>query len=150
MKTFIGKTATLFLAVLLLFSPAFAAWNDTFQTLYQEKGIDEAVINALAEGANPDQIIKTALPLEGLTHELLLKALFCALAHPDSIREAARENSISDAKVDEGYQLALSACARRMEENLNSAVILEPHFPEMAPTDRTRGTNYGSPWKFEE
>lgn len=137
------------LAVVLIFSPAFAAWEDNFQNLYQEKGIDEAVIDALAEGANPDQIIKAALPLAGLTQEVLIKALFCALPHPDAIREAARANAISDAKVDEGYQLALSACARQMEENLNSAVILEPHFPEMAPTNRARSTNYGSTWKFE-
>lgn len=141
--------ATSFIAVFILFSPAFGAWKDTFQALYQEKSIDEAVRNALAEGANPDQIIKVALPLEGLTHETLIKALFCALAHPDAIREAARGNTITDEKVDEGYQLALSACSRQMAENLNSAVILDPHFPEMAPSDRSRPTNYGSPWKFE-
>ncbi|HBI14603.1 MAG TPA: hypothetical protein DDY20_03665 [Desulfobulbaceae bacterium] len=143
------KILTAFLVLNFIYSPAFAAWEDDFQNLYREKGIDEAVLSALADGANPDQIIRVALPLAGLTQEMLIKALFCALPQPDDIREAARANAISNAKVDEGYQLALSECARQMEENLNSAVILEPHFPSVAPSDSTRTTNYGSPWKFE-
>lgn len=136
-------------ALLFSLSPALAAWEDTFPNLYREKGIDEAVIRALAEGANPDQIIKVALPLENLTQEALIKALFCALAQPEAIRDAAKSNSITDTKVDEGYQLALASCARQMEENLNATIIQAPQFPELAPSNRIRRTVYGSPWQFE-
>ena len=137
-----------FLAIVFSFSVALAAWEKNFATLYQEKGIDEAVITALAEGANPDQIIKIALPLEGLKQGVLIKALYCALAQPEAIREAAMANAISEPTIDEGYQLALSECARRMEENLNSALIPTPQNSEQAPTNRVRKPVSGSPWKF--
>lgn len=143
------KIAAALIAVFFVISVAYAAWEDNFQNLYQEKGIDEAVVHALAEGANPDQIIKAGLPLKGLTQEVLIKALFCALAQPDAIREAAQANGIGDTKIDEGYQLALATCARQMEENLNAAIIQTPQFPELAPSNRIRRTVYGSPWKFE-
>ena len=115
-----------------------------------DQGIDEAVKFALNDGANPDQIIKKARPLEGVTEENLIKALFCALAQPDYIRDAAKINKISDEKVDAGYQLALAECARQMEENLNSVVTPTPQFPELSPSKRIRRTVYASPWTFEE
>ena len=138
-----------FLLIVFGFSSAQAAWEENFATLFQEKGIDEAVISALAEGANPDQIIKIALPLTGMAPEALVKALFCALAQPEAIREAAKANAISEPAIDEGYQLALAGCARQMEENLNSALVPDAQNSDQAPTNPVRKPAYGSPWKFD-
>lgn len=124
-------------------------WSENFSFVYLDKGIDEAVIMALSEGANPYQIINTALPLEGVEDVILLKALFCALAQPDAIRDAAKLNSISDATVDNGYQLALTECRRQMEENLNAALQQQPQFRENSSSKRNQRTVYGSPWNFK-
>lgn len=135
--------------ILLTSSPALADWAKYFSQVYYEKGIDDAVVMALSEGASPYQIIKEGLPIKDLKKEILLKALFCALAQPETIHEAAKENSIGDDTVDKGFQLALIECKRQMEENLNSTIIQSSRFPELAPSKRTRRTVYGSPWKFE-
>ena len=127
-----------------------ANWSENFHTIYADKGINEAVKNALSEGANLDQIIKAALPIKSLKEENLIKALFCALAQPDYIREAAKVNQITDNKVDAGYQLALAECAREMEENLNAIVNPTPQFPELSPSKRIRRGVYASPWTFEQ
>lgn len=136
--------------IILLTSEAFAGWQDTFTRTYAEKGIDQAVVNALSAGANPYQIIKVALPLDGLRKDHLIKALFCALAQPDTIQEAAAANGIEQPKVDEGYDLALQECARLMDEHLNSALDSSQHFPGNTSSSReSQSTNYASPWKFE-
>ncbi len=127
-----------------------AVWSENFASIYYEKGIDIAVVLAFEEGATPQQVIKIALPLKDLEREELLKALFCALAQPDTIREAAFANNITEKKVSEGYQLALSECSRQMEENLNAALDSSGRFPgSTSSSSASRNTNYASPWKFE-
>ena len=126
-----------------------ADWSNDFRSIYANEGIDKAVRTALSKGANLDQIFKSALPIKNLKEENLIKALFCALAQPDYIREAAEVNQITENKVDAGYQLALAECAREMEENLNAVVNPTPQFPELSPSKRIRRTVYASPWTFE-
>jgi len=143
---------SLFITIFIMLTAhvVLANWPENFQSIYADKGIDEAVKYSLSNGGNPDQIIKIAQPIDGLPEENLIKALFCALAQPDYIREAAEINKISDQTVDEGYQLALAECAREMEENLNAVVNPTPQFPELSPSKRIRRTVYPSPWSFEQ
>jgi len=136
--------------LIMLCSTAMAVWSENFASIYYEKGIDAAVVSALEDGAAPKQIVKIALPLKDLKREVLMKALFCALAQPDTIREAAFANNIKEKKVNEGYQLALSECSRQMEENLNAALDSSNRFPgSTSSSNETRNTNYASPWKFK-
>ena len=138
------------LLFLLMSSTAFAGWQEEFEQDYRNSGIDSAVVNALSEGATPDQIIKTALPLEGLTKENLVKALFCSLSQTETIRKASVSNGISEGTVNEGYQLALQECPRQMDENLNSALDSSSRFPgSKSSSGEEKNTNYASPWKFE-
>jgi hypothetical protein len=143
------RIQTLFLTacLLLLFhTTVMAAWQDDFATIYAEKGIDAAVVAALAEGASPEQIIATALPLAGLKKELLLKALFCATAQPNAIQDGAAANGISESTVLEGYQLALDKCSRQMDEKLNSALDTTQQYRGNTSSSRqSRKTNYASP-----
>ena len=144
------KIYFVFLSILLVTcSTALAEWTDTFYLNFSDKGIDQAVKVALSEGYSPYQIIKTALPIKDLTQEELVKALFCGLALPGSIYDAAEVNGISESTVAEGYQLALGQCATDMEENLNAAVSPTNQPPELSPSKRGRGNDYASPWKFE-
>lgn len=150
-RTSIVKILPLFLAAIFLTSaPATAQdWQNSFQANYQDMGIDQAVVIALGGGYSPDQIVKAALPIESLAREDLIKALFCGLALPGSIYEAAELNNINDTTVAKGYELALGECAREMEENLNAAVNPTTQQPELSPSKRVRGPVYSSPWKFE-
>jgi len=126
-----------------------ADWTGIFYQNYKEMGIDHAVKAALGEGHSPDQIIKTALPIDNLRQEELIKALFCALALPGSIYDSAEKNGISDQKVAEGYELALAVCAKEMEENLNAIVSPAGQSSDLSPTEQARGSDLASPWKFE-
>lgn len=146
------KGAHVFLFVLLIMSsPVHAMWTDDFYKEYSASGIDPAVKSALGKGKSPDLIIKTALPINEIKKDELIKALFCGMALPGSIYEASEINNIPDATVSKGYQLALAQCANEIEETLNSAVysIIPP--PALSPSKRVRGTGYeyASPWKFE-
>lgn len=144
------RVSLAFIIILLLTgSPAMGDWADDFHINFREKGIDQAVVAALAEGQSPDIIIKTALPLENLVRTELVKALFCGLALPGSIYDAAEINGISDSTVSKGYELALGECAKEMEENLNAAVSPTIPSPDQSPSKRVRGPVYSSPWKFE-
>lgn len=144
------KQCVIILSILLLLSAhAWADWADTFYKDYNKNGIDYAVATALGDGHNPDQIIKTALPIDNLEQEKLIKALFCALALPGSIYNAAEKNGITDVKVSEGYQLALAECAREMEENLNVEFNPTDQAAAPSPSDRTRGSSQASPWNFQ-
>lgn len=126
-----------------------ADWTKTFYANYTEKGIDNAVKTALEEGKSPDLIIRTAMPIKNLEEEKLIKALFCCLALPGSIYDAAGANGIPESTVARGYQLALAECANEMEENLNAALSPENQPPELSPSKQVRGSSFASPWKFE-
>ena len=144
------KRCVIILSILLLsYAQAWADWTDTFYINYENHGIDHAVSTALGDGLNPDQIIKAALPIENLAQEKLVKALFCALALPGSIYDAAETNGITEAKVSEGYQLALGECAREMEENLNVEFSPADQPTDPSPSDRSRGSSQASPWNFQ-
>lgn len=144
------KMVFLFLSILMVVgAPAMADWTDIFYENYSEKGIDHAVKTALSEGNSPDRIIGTAMPIENLERDQLIKALFCALALPGSIYEAADAHGIPEGTVANGYQLALAECAQEMEENLNAAVTPGNQPPGLAPSNQGRGSSYASPWKFD-
>lgn len=144
------------IVILLLFcflftgSAALAGWTDEFATIYENNGIDQAVATAVAEGAEPNQIVKTALPLVGMTKEYLVKALFCAIALPDTVKNAAITNGITEETVTDGYKLALDECSRQMQENLSAALDSSNRFPgNKSSSSQTGSTNYASPWKFK-
>lgn len=143
------KSAFFLLLLLFVSSIAYGGWQQDFRNIYTQNGIDDAVVNALAMGANPDQIIKEALPISSLKQERLIKALFCALAQPETIRNSALKNGIKELKVNEGYKLALEECSQQMEENLNAALDSSQQFPGNSSSDQARSTNYASPWKFQ-
>jgi len=62
------------LAVLLTVSTAIAGWQETFSSNFQEKDLNSAVTNALAQGIAPEEIIKTAMAL-GVDSKTLTEAL---------------------------------------------------------------------------
>lgn len=141
------KKLTVALLLLLMCVTAAAAddWTRAFLDTYAAKGIDEAVVNALSEGIAPDLLIKTALPLEDLKPEELIKALYCALVPPAYIRDGATANNIADEVVQNGYELALAQCAEEMEERATAA----PAFlPGKAASPGAR-TGNASPSNFE-
>ena len=140
--------------VLCLFASSLAlaiTWHEKFVSNYSELGIDLAVEKAVQEDQKtPDQIIKIALPIEGLKKEVLIKALFCSGAKPEKVNSDALKNDISEEIINDGYQLALTECSRRMEEYFN-----------YIPVGSTGGANFidppkkkkkppkASPWNFK-
>ena len=137
---------------LVVSSLAFATtWHEKFVSNYSELGIDLAVEKAVQEDQKtPDQIIKIALPIEGLEKEILIKALFCSGAKPEDVNNDAIKNDISEEIINDGYQLALTECSRRMEEYFNytpvgspgGARYIDPLGPEKKPPK-------ASPWNFK-
>lgn len=135
---------------IILFScaSAMADWDETFTVNYAAYGIQFAVNEAVGDGRSPDQIIKVALPIKDIERKKLIKSLFCALALPGSIYDAAATNGIQETTVAEGYQLALAECAKEMEENLT--VEFNPNNQLSQPTsERTQGSSQASPWNFQ-
>ena len=122
------KHAVASICLLLLLSTVSVAadWSQVFSDTFFAKGVDEAVVNALSEGITPELIVQTALPLQGMKQEELIKALYCALVPPPYIHDAASVNKITDETVQNGYELALQQCAEAMEEKENSLPVFPP------------------------
>lgn len=136
------------LALALLFavcSAALAGWTDVFRDMVREKSLDEAVVYALSEGNSPEIIIRTALSVDGLEEDKLIKALFCALAPLMDVYDGAAANGIADEKVTAGYDLALEECPDAMEEKLDAAPPLNR---TLSPGGSAGGTNSASPSTF--
>lgn len=103
----------LLLSVLLVVATAVVAlaeWQVTFEESYANKGIDQAVIDALREGADPDSIVERGLVLEGLNPQNLVMALYCAGVKGKEIREAAANHDISEMIVTAGYKKSIVEC----------------------------------------
>jgi hypothetical protein len=93
---------------------AFAEWLTDFRDIYQEEGIDPAVVDALKQGAQPDQIMENGLLLEGLNPQNLVKAMYCAGIRGDDIRAAAQQFGVTDLIVVAGYNKSVDECGDQL------------------------------------
>ncbi len=90
---------------------AFAEWQVAFIDNYTKKGIDQAVIDALKEGGTADGIVKKGITIEGLNHQNLVKALYCARVNGADILAAAELYEIPSLIVTAGYKKSLEECS---------------------------------------
>lgn len=110
------KKKVLFASVLVLFSVslALAEWLTDFRDIYTREGIDPAVVEALKQGAGPEQIMENGLQLEGLNPQNLVKAMYCAGIRGDDIRAAGNKYGITDIIVVAGYKKSVEECGDRV------------------------------------
>jgi len=97
--------------VALFCTSAFAEWKVDFKDTYTSQGIDQAVIDALKDGADPDSIVINGLDLEGLNPQNLVMALYCAGVKGQDIRDAAANHDISEMIVTAGYKKSVVECS---------------------------------------
>ncbi len=97
--------------VMLFCTAVFAEWQVDFKDTYADKGIDQAVIDALKDGADPDSIVVKGLDLEGLNPQNLVMALYCAGVKGQDIRDAALNHNISELIVSAGYKKSVVECS---------------------------------------
>lgn len=97
---------------------AFAEWKvEVFKENYAKEGIDQAVIDAMKEGALPEQIVETGIQLEGLNPQNLVKALYCAGANGQDITDAAIKYNISELIVAAGYKKSVEECGEQVADS---------------------------------
>jgi hypothetical protein len=111
------KFATVCILMLFGASVACAEWLVDFRDTYVAKGIDKAVEDALKGGNSPDLIVQNGLELEGLNPQNLIKALYCAGAKGQDIREAAEKYSISEVIVAAGYKKSKAECGDQVADS---------------------------------
>lgn len=102
--------------VLITATVAFAEWLVDFKNTFFNEGIDNAVVVAMKEGITPDLIVENGLQLEGLNPANLVKALYCAGAQGQDIRNAADKWGISEVIVAAGYKKSLAECGDQVAE----------------------------------
>ena len=104
------KIAFSIILVILFATIAYAKWEVEFEDTYIDKGIDQAVVEALKAGALPEGIVQLGLDLEGLNPQNLIMALYCAGVKGDEIRDAAFKYDISEQIVSAGYKKSTVEC----------------------------------------
>ncbi len=102
------------LLVLMSVSLAVAEWLTDFRDIYVKEGIDPAVVEALKQGAGPDQIMENGLQLEGLNPQNLVKAMYCAGIRGDDIRAAGNQYGVTDLIIVAGYKKSVEECGDRV------------------------------------
>ena len=100
--------------VLLTAALAWAEWLTDFRDIYEKDGIDPAVVEALRQGAGPEQIMENGLQLEGLNPQNLVKAMYCAGIRGDDIRAAGQQHGITDLVIVAGYKKSVEECGDRV------------------------------------
>ena len=90
---------------------AFAEWIVDFRDIYLEQGIDQAVIEALKQGAKPDEIMKNGLELDGINPQNLIKAMYCAGIRGRTIlRLRVMHGKCRDMIIVAGYKKSVEEC----------------------------------------
>jgi hypothetical protein len=95
--------------VIALFLVPNANAND-LQNHYNKVGIDKVVIEFLKYGLSVDKIVPECLALEGLNPQNLIRALYCAGAKGQDIRDAAGKYGISEIILVAGYKKSVDEC----------------------------------------
>ncbi len=130
--------------VLMSVSVALAEWLVDFRDTYSKEGIDKAVEVAMKGGANPDLIVENGLQLQGLNPENLIKALYCAGAKGQDIRDAAQKWDVSDLIVAAGFKKSVAECADKVADSqAYTPVATGPSF--VTPSPGRSGTFVASP-----
>lgn len=141
------KIAIACLLVLMSVSIAFAEWLVDFRDTYVKEGIDKAVVVAMKGGATPDLIVANSEPYlaKGLNPENLVKALYCAGAKGQDIRDAAKKYNISELIVAAGFKKSVAECGDKVADSqAYTPVATGPSF--VSPSIGQSGTyNVASP-----
>lgn len=131
--------------VLVLFgvTVAYSEWLVEFRENYIAEGIDKAVENALKVGTTPDLIMENGLALEGLNPQNLIKALYCAGASGQDIRDAAEKNDLSETIIAAGYKKSIAECGDQVADS--QAYTPPDRGPSFATIRRVRNGSFASP-----
>lgn len=127
-------------------TPAFADWFEVFTKTFTEKGIDDAVKDAIKGGVAPDPIVEKAITFENLNPQNIVKALYCSGANGQDIMAAAEKHGISELVVTAGYQSSVEQCGDQVADTQaysGNAVRRGPSFS--APPSGGRGRPFVSP-----
>ena len=125
---------------------ACAAWLVDFKDNYAAKGIDVAVEQAMKVGINPDPIMENGLALENLNPENLIKALYCAGAKGQDIRDAAKKYGISGLILTAGFKKSVAECGDKVADTQAYTPVGAPMIS--GPPSPPGGHNYSSPSTF--
>ncbi len=131
------------LLVLLWGSVAFAEWLVDFRDMYLSEGIDKAVENALKVGVTPDLIVENGLELQGLNPQNLIRALYCAGAEGQDIRDAAEKYGISETILAAGFKKAVAECGDQVADT--QAYTPADRGPSFITPQRGRNGQFASP-----
>ncbi len=105
------------LMVLVVATAAWAEWKVDFKEKYAKEGIDQAVVDAMKEGALPVEIVESGLQLEGLNPQNLVKALYCAGANGQDVTSAAQQYNINEIIIAAGYKKAVEECGDQVADS---------------------------------
>ncbi len=103
--------------VLVSATICFAEWLVDFQNNFYNEGIDKAVVKAMEEGIQPDPIVENGLQFSDLNPVNLVKALYCAGAKGQDIRDAAEKWDISEEVVAAGFKKAIAECNEKVADS---------------------------------
>lgn len=131
--------------MLVLFNASLASaeWLVDFRDTYVAEGIDKAVENALKIGKPPELIVENGLELEGLNPQNLIKALYCAGANGQDIREAAEKYYISEVILAAGYKKSVAECGDQVADS--QAYTPADRGPSFETPRRVRNGSFASP-----
>jgi len=87
-----------------------AGWLEDFKNVFLDSGIDEAVVEALKQGAVPDDIMENGLRFEELNPQNLVKAMYCGGIRGDDIRASGQKHDVSDIIIVAGYKKSVEEC----------------------------------------
>jgi len=134
------------LGVVMFTSLAYAEWKVTFEDTYLNKGIDQAVQDALKEGGMPTDIMGLGVTLEGLNPQNLVMALYCAGVKGDDVLAAAKAHDISEQIVTAGYKKAVTECSDALADSQAYTPVAQSFFRAGVAT--SGGTVSASPTTF--
>ena len=124
---------------------AFAEWKvEVFKENYAKEGIDQAVIDAMKEGALPEQIVETGIQLEGLNPQNLVKALYCAGANGQDITNAAIKYNISELIIAAGYKKSVEECGAQVADSQAYTPVTTGGRPSFGGASTVTSSSYSS------
>ncbi len=102
------------LLILLGVGVAQAAWQDDFMKSYDKFGMSVAVEDALSDGVSSNEILTFIISnTEQFETKTGLKALYCAGADRDAVREAANKLGITVEDVSVALEESIAECGEK-------------------------------------
>ena len=111
-----------------------------FIKTFRDKGIEPAVIDAQKSSMSAEDVMKTALAVEGMNPQNLISVMYCAGYPNQDVLLASKKSNVSEPVVTAGYKRSIEVCKKTAADTQAYTPVSDNSSPTSSGGNLTTGS----------